>query len=73
MKNQINLVGFKIPEIVKYLGWIILIFVLWFRGCSDNEKSEPQKIKVEIPEIKKEFEPKKPTSIPSVNIPIFLK
>jgi hypothetical protein len=43
----------------KYLGWIILFVFLWANGCSRFD-SEPQKIKVIVPELKGVFKAKKP-------------
>jgi hypothetical protein len=43
----------------KYLGWIILFVYLWANGCGRLD-SEPQKIKVIVPEVKGVFKPKKP-------------
>lgn len=57
---QINLQSPLLKEAFKYLGWVLLFFVLWFRGCSDNEKSSVT-AKVIVPEVKGKFEPKKPS------------
>lgn len=46
----------KIPEIVKYLGWVLLFIFLWFRTCSSS-KVEQKPIKIEIPEKKGSFKP----------------
>ena len=50
-------------ENLKYLGWILLFVVLWFRGCSGTTPST-QIAKVTLPEVKGKFEPKKPVNIP---------
>ena len=57
--TQINLFTPLWKEAIKYLGWVLLFAVLWFRGCSGNEKSSTT-TKVELPEVKGKFEPKKP-------------
>jgi hypothetical protein len=47
---------------LKYIPWItiaILLFVLWFKGCSQ----EPTTVPVTIPEISGEFEPQEPIYI----------
>lgn len=49
-------------ENLKYLGWILLFFVLWLRGCSGTSP-KPQLAKVIVPEIKGKFEAKKPIVI----------
>ena len=46
-------------EAFKYLGWLLLFVLLWFRGCSSNTPS-PQIVKVTVPEIKGKYEAKKP-------------
>jgi hypothetical protein len=43
----------------EYLGWIFLIIFLWVNGCNGLD-SEPQKVKVIVPEVKGVFEAKKP-------------
>ena len=50
-------------ENLKYLGWILLFVVLWFRGCSGTTPSA-QIAKVTLPEVKGKFEPKKPVNTP---------
>lgn len=57
--KQINLFTPFWKEAIKYLGWVLLFIVLWFRGCSGSEKSSTT-AKVEVPEVKGKFEPKKP-------------
>ncbi len=52
-----------LKEAFKYLGWILLFFALWFKGCSHNEKSTVT-AKVVIPEVKGKFEAKKPINVP---------
>jgi hypothetical protein len=59
----INLFSKSWNTIWKILPWILLIVVLWFRGCSSDTKS-PQIAKVTIPEVKGKFEHKKPTHEP---------
>lgn len=61
----------KIQELLKYLGWILLFFFLWLKGCSNETK--PQILKVEIPEIKNNFPSQKPASIEIVEVPVFIK
>lgn len=46
-------------EFLKYLGWILLFVVLWFRGCNRSEIPNSS-LKVIVPEIKAKFEAKKP-------------
>lgn len=46
-------------ESLKYLGWILLFGVLWFRGCSGSPQ-QPQIVKAIIPEVIGKFESKKP-------------
>lgn len=57
--KQINLFTPFWKEALKYLGWILLFAVLWFRGCAGNEESSTT-AKVIVPEVKGKFEPKKP-------------
>jgi len=63
MRQQINLHSPLLKEFVKYLGWILLFIVLWFRGCSGTTPS-PQIAKVIVPEVKGKFEAKKPINVP---------
>ena len=56
---QINLQSPYIKEFMKYLGWILLFIVLWFKGCSGTTPT-PQIAKVIVPEVKGTFEAKKP-------------
>lgn len=63
MRQQINLHSPFLKEFVKYLGWILLFIVLWFRGCSGTTPS-PQIAKVIIPEVKGKFEANKPVNVP---------
>jgi hypothetical protein len=63
---QINLFTPLWKESLKYLGWVLLLIVLTVKGCS-NSDVEPQIVKVEIPEVKGDFESKKPTHEPIVN------
>ena len=46
-------------EWFKYLGWVLLFIVLWFKGCSGATPT-PQIAKVIIPEVKGNFQAKKP-------------
>ena len=50
-------------ENLKYLGWILLFVVLWFRGCSGTAP-KPQLAKIIVPEVKGKFEAKKPVNLP---------
>lgn len=61
--KQINLQSPLLKEAFKYLGWVLLFFVLWFRGCSSTPAS-PQLTKVIVPEVKGKFEAKKPVNMP---------
>jgi hypothetical protein len=45
--------------ILKYLPWILLAIILFYKGCSGSD-SKPQKIKVIVPKVKGVFKPKKP-------------
>ena len=60
---QINLQNSALKESFKYLGWVLLFIVLWFRGCSSTPAS-PQLTKVIVPEVKGKFEAKKPVNVP---------
>jgi hypothetical protein len=62
---QINPYSPILKEAVKYLGWILLFLVLWFRGCSGTTPL-PQIVKVKVPEVKGKFETKKPVNVPIV-------
>jgi hypothetical protein len=46
MEKKINLV-----ENLKWLGWIVLFIVLWFRGCNPEPKFA-EKIKIQTKEVK---------------------
>lgn len=61
--KPINLQLPFIKEAFKYLGWVLLFVVLWFKGCSATEKSTVT-AKVIVPEVKGKFEPKKPVNTP---------
>jgi len=61
--KQINLHSPFLKEFFKYLGWILLFIVLWFRGCSGPTIS-PQIVKVIVQEVKGKFEAKKPVNVP---------
>ena len=56
-----------IKEASKYLGWVLLFIFLWFNGCSGKEKATTS-AKVIVPEVKGQFEAKKP-----INTPILIK
>lgn len=56
---QINLQSQLLKEFFKYLGWLLLFILLWFKGCSNNPPI-PQIAKVKVPEVKGKFEAKKP-------------
>lgn len=60
--KQINLQSPLLKEFLKYLGWILLFAVLWFRGCSSTPAT-PKLTKVIVPEVKGKFEVKKPVSV----------
>ena len=56
---SVNLYSPLWKESFKYLGWILLFVFLWFRGCS-NAQIPNVATKVIVPEVKGDFEPKKP-------------
>jgi len=61
--QQINLNSIKIPEWIKYFGWILaIVLLLWVKGCS-SETVKPKIITVTIPEKKGSFIPIKPETI----------
>lgn len=60
--KPINLQSPFIKEAFKYLGWVLLFFVLWFKGCSATKKSTVT-AKVIVPEVKGKFEAKKPVNV----------
>lgn len=64
---QINVFNPFLKESIKYLGWVLLFTVLWFKGCSASDQ-KPQLVKVTVPEVKAIFESKKP-----VHKPILIK
>ena len=64
---SINLYSPLWKEFLKYLGWILLFVVLWFRGCNRSEIPNSS-LKVIVPEAKGTFEAKKP-----VHEPILIK
>ncbi|OCB77942.1 hypothetical protein [Flavobacterium crassostreae] len=61
---QINLSKIKpvASKLFLYLGWILLLVVLWFKGCSKSDNGT-QNVKVEVPEVVGKFQPKKPEQI----------
>jgi hypothetical protein len=61
--KPINLQSPLLRESFKYLGWVLLFVVLWFRGCS-SIPSSPQIVKVIVKEVNGKFEAKKPISVP---------
>jgi hypothetical protein len=62
---SINLYSPLWKDFLKYLGWILLFLVLWFKGCSGSTPS-PQIAKVIVPEVKGRFQAKKPVHEPIV-------
>ena len=61
--QQINLNNIKIPEWIKYFGWILaLVFLLWIKSCTP-ESAKPKIITVTIPEKKGTFTPTKPETV----------
>ena len=56
---QVNLHSQFLKEAIKYLGWILLFVVLWFRGCNRSEIPNSS-VKVNVPEVKGKFDSKKP-------------
>lgn len=63
--TQINLHSKIIKESLKYLGWVLLFIVLWFKGCSGSTP-KPQIAKVITPEVIGKFETKKPSHEPVI-------
>ena len=60
--QQINLNNIRIPEWIKYFGWILAIAILlWVKSCSPEPKTKT--VTITIPEKKGSFTPVKPTSI----------
>jgi hypothetical protein len=59
---QINLQSQRIKESLKYLGWILLFFSMWFKVCSDKENVTTI-TKVEVPKVIGGFESKKPDHV----------
>lgn len=59
MIPQINLYSPMWKDAFKYLGWVLLFGFLWFRGCSITDV-RPQIVKVIVPEVKGNFQAKKP-------------
>lgn len=62
---SINLYHPSIKETLKYLGWILLFILLWFKGCS-TQKDSSELVKVKVPEVKADFETKKPDQKPII-------
>jgi hypothetical protein len=62
---QINPYSPLLKESFKYLGWVVLFFVLWFNGCSNKEKSVTTTT-VTVPEVKGNFSGQKPKHEPIV-------
>lgn len=61
---QINLLDPRIKTFVKsYLGWILFFLMVWFNGCSGNDKNVT-KTKVIVPAVTGKLESKKPESKP---------
>ena len=61
--KQINLYTPFLKEFLKYLGWILLFVILWFRGCNRSEIPNSS-LKVIFPEAKAKFKAKKPVHDP---------
>lgn len=60
--QQINLNNIRIPEWIKYFGWILAIAILlWVKSCSPEPKTKT--VTITIPEKKGSFTPVKPASI----------
>jgi len=59
---QINIFTPFWKESLKYLGWVFLLIVLVVSRCSKSD-TEPQVVKVEVPEVVGDFESKKPTHV----------
>jgi hypothetical protein len=64
---QINLSKIPMKEIFKYSGWFLLFVVLWFKGCSANEKSSVI-TEIVVPKIEAKFESKKPVHEPVLKL-----
>jgi hypothetical protein len=66
--KQINL-NFEIPNWFKWIGWIVaVLIVLLFKACNP----EPKFVNVKTPEIKKQFDAKKPDAKP-IHDTVYLK
>ncbi len=50
-------------QLFKWLGWVLLFLVLWFRGCGSQQNQDDTTIK-EIKERKGTFKEDKPVNIP---------
>lgn len=60
--QQINLNSIKIPEWIKYFGWILAIaLLLWVKSCNMEPKTKI--VTITIPEKKGSFTPTKPEAI----------
>lgn len=61
---KINLLDPRIKTFFKsYLGWILFFLIVWFNGCSGNDKTAT-KTKVIVPAVTGKLESKKPESKP---------
>ena len=61
--QQINLNNTKIPEWIKYFGWVLTVVIfLWTKSC-DSETVKTKTITVTTPEKKGSFAPVKPDTI----------
>ena len=61
---QINLLDPRIKTFVKsYLGWILFFLMVWFNGCSGNDKTGT-KTKVIVPAVSGKLETKRPEQTP---------
>lgn len=60
--QQINLNSIKIPEWIKYFGWVLAIaLLLWVKSCNPEPKTKT--ITITIPEKKGSFASIKPTNV----------
>jgi hypothetical protein len=65
--KQINL-NFEIPNWFKWTGWVVLFLVVMFKTCDP----EPKFVTVKTPEIKRQFDAKKPDAKP-IHDTVYLK